>query len=238
MVPALTKTGASSHESVDPVVIEPVGELVLALRLLHRREVGRRRDRPDRLLLDVDQQLEQPRVDLLVREHRELVAHRGEPVAQRGVGADRGGCRVVQLVGQPRRQRAEGQQLLALADDLLRVAHPEEQSLEQVDRHREPGAYGGSEVLGADQQQPGVADDAHRRRVVLGRDVVEVALHGAGVDAELVGAHRLDVVRPDPPAHRDRAGQQHHDQLGRVALLEDGGAGRYLGDPAALRRAS
>ena len=48
---------------------------------------------------------------------RQLVPHAGDPLAQRRGGPDGGRGRVVQLVGEPGRQRAERQQPLPLADD-------------------------------------------------------------------------------------------------------------------------
>ena len=57
-----------------------------------------------------------------VGDHRQLVPHAGDPVAQRGGGPHRGGGRVVQLVGEPGGQRAERQQPLPLADQLAAAA--------------------------------------------------------------------------------------------------------------------
>ena len=135
----------------------------------------------------------------------------GDPVAQRGVGADGCGRRVVQLVGEPGRQGAEGEQLLALPDDLLGVAHPEEEALEQVDRHREPLADRFAEVGRRQHEHLGLGDRARGGRVGHRLRACDVALHGAGVDAALVGAGDLDLVRADPSAQRDRAVQQQHE---------------------------
>ena len=159
----------------------------------------------------------------------------GEPVAQRGVGADRGRRRVVQLVGEARGERAEGQQLLALADDLLGVAHAEEQALEQVDGHREPVAHGVAEVLAADHEQPRVADAPHRGGVGLrsrrrpgssaSRRRRPRRWSVRTVSTSSGPTRRLIAMVPDSSTI---------DQLGRLALVEDRGAGRHLGDPAAL----
>ncbi len=62
----------------------------------------------------------------------------GDPAAQRVGGADRRRGRVVQLVGEPGRQRAESEQPLPLTDRLLGVPGAEEQPFEQVGGHREP----------------------------------------------------------------------------------------------------
>ena len=120
VVPAADEDRRELPGAGDAVLVEPVGELVLALGLLAAAvSSGADGDRLHRLLLHVDEQLEQPRVDLVVREHRQLVPHAGDPLAQRGGRAHRRRGRVVQLVRQAGRQRAEGEQLLALADDLL-----------------------------------------------------------------------------------------------------------------------
>ena len=58
-----------------PWVVEPVGQIVLALRLLDRESASARSDREHRLFLDLEEQLQQLRVDLVVREHRQLAAH-------------------------------------------------------------------------------------------------------------------------------------------------------------------
>jgi hypothetical protein len=90
------------------------------------------------------------------------------------------------------------------------------------------------EVLGAEHEEAGVADHPDGRGVGLSGAVGDVGLHGAGVDADLVGADRLDVVPADPEAHRDGAAEQDDEQLRRGALRQDGGAARGLGDPAVL----
>ena len=52
---------------------------------------------------------------------------------------------------------AERQQPLALADRLLRALLPEEQALEQVDRHREPVVHEAGEVVGGEHVASGTA---------------------------------------------------------------------------------
>jgi hypothetical protein len=162
------------------------------------------------------------------------VPHPGDPVTQRCGGPHRGGGGVVQLVGEPGRQRPERQQLLALPDDVLGGAHAQEQALQQVDRHREPGVHHPGEVLGAKHEEAGVADHPDGRGVGLPGRIGDVGLHGAGVDTDLVGAHRLDVVLADPAAHRDAAAEQDDEQLRRGTLRQEGGAARRLDDPAVL----
>ena len=139
VVPAATKIGASSQAPLIAVLLEPVASSSSRSRLLDGRQLGRGRDALDRFLLDVDEQLEQlgrsssscASIASLCR----MPATRSRSAA---VGPDGCGRRVVQLVRQPGGQRAEREQLLALPDDLLRVAHAEEQALEQVDGHGEP----------------------------------------------------------------------------------------------------
>ena len=220
--------------AADAVRVQPVRQLVLALGLLHRGQVGGEGGRLHGLLLHVDELLEQLGVQLVVREHRELVPHALDPLAQPGGGAHRGGGRVVQLVRETRGQRAQREQLLTLVDDLLAAVQPLEQSFQQVDRHREPGADRGAEVLAREHEEPGIGDDPAALQVPLLHGRVQVGLHGTHVHTDLVGPHRLDVVRADLAGQRHRAGQQHDERLRRLSLGEHDAPGPQLGDPAVL----
>ncbi len=62
--------------------------------------------------------------------------------------------RVVQLVGEPGRQLAERQQLLALADDLALPQPADHMAFEQVHGHRELSLHEAGERLGVQHEEP------------------------------------------------------------------------------------
>ncbi len=95
-------------------------------------------------------------------EQAQLAAHPGDPLAQARRRADGGGGRVVELVGQPRGQRAEREQPLPLADRLAGPLAAEEQPLEQVHRHREPLVHDLREAVRAEHVEPGRLGDPQR----------------------------------------------------------------------------
>ena len=119
--PAATNDRRELPAAGDAVVVEPVAELVLAVGGLHRRSAsGALATRSTASSCSSTSVSQQRRGSISpVGDHRQLVPHAGDPVAQRGGGPDRGRGRVVQLVGEPGRQRAEREQPLPLADDLL-----------------------------------------------------------------------------------------------------------------------
>jgi hypothetical protein len=115
---------------------------------------------------------------------------------------DSGSGRIVQLVSQPGRKRAEGEQPFPLSDGLLHVLDAEEQPFEHVQRHGEPLAHHRCELLRVQDEEPRGYDGAHRVVVNLRHPVTEIGLPGAGVDADLVGAVRLYVVTANEPRKR------------------------------------
>ena len=124
----------------DALVVQPVGELVLGVRRLHRAQrrapwPPARRPRS----CSSTSGLQRVRVEYgpaaISRSLCRIPATRSRSAEVARTAAD---GRVVQLVGQPGRQRAERQQPLPLADHQLGVAVPEEQALQQVHGHREP----------------------------------------------------------------------------------------------------
>ena len=125
-----TKIGASSQPPATPWSSSQSRERVLAVGGLHRAQLSAPW-RPARRPPPAARPALQGRRGRARRPAimAELVPHPGDPLAQRGGGPDRGRGRVVQLVGQPGRQRAEGQQPLPLADRLLGVLDAEEQAL-------------------------------------------------------------------------------------------------------------
>ena len=140
--PACTKVGASCQPPGDAVVVEPVGELVLAVGGLQRAERGSPW-RPVRPCAPGSRRASPawPAGYGPAAMTAELVPHPGDPFPQRRGGPDgrRGG--VVELVGEPGRQRAQRQQPFPLVDGPLGVLGAEEQALQQVHGHREPFAH-------------------------------------------------------------------------------------------------
>ena len=137
--PASTNVGAIVPGADDVVVLEPVADRVLAVRRLERGELQRLGlgDLLGDLVLDADQHPQCLGGELAVGQHRQLVAHLADGLAQVGDGAGGGRGGVVELVGQAGGDGAERQQLLALADDLALPPAADLVSLEQMDGHRE-----------------------------------------------------------------------------------------------------
>ena len=150
----------------------------------------------------------------------QLAAHRRDPLAQRHRRADGGGGRVVQLVGQAGRQRAEREQPLALADRLARPLAAEPEPLEQVRRHREPLGHDLREAVRAEHEELRRLGHPDRVLVHLRHPVPQVGRVGAGVDAALAGPADLDVVRADPPRGDQGALDEDVEAVGRGALVE------------------
>ena len=126
-------------------------------------------------------------------------------IAQRVHRARRGRGRVVDLVGEPGRQRAEGDQRLLLPRHRLDVAGGEEQALDQVRPEREPVARPGTQRGRRDAQHPA----GHRRPA--GRQVDAVVVPGAeparpparcvhGAEHRLAPPRRAAPGRCCPPA--------------------------------------
>ncbi len=205
----------------DAELLEPVEQRVLEVGLLQR---GQRRPlarRPvDHLLLQLDQQLQHVRRDATLGDHRQLAAHVRHPPAQlrRGPRCRRG--RVVQLVAEVGRQRAEPGEVLALADGALAVADAEVQAVQQVHGHREVVVHELREVGRADAEKAGRLGRLQRggvARVLL----VDVGPGRAGVGAAVVGLDDDDVLGAGPPAQPQGTVEQDDEVLGRLALAED-----------------
>ena len=154
------------------------------------------------------------------------------------VAPHRGGGRVVQLVGQAGRQRAEGQQPLPLADRLLGVLVAEEQPLQQVHRHREPFGH---------QLRRSIAASSTKKRD--GPSPAASCCRSAGParpgrPGTRRRRHRAAEVRftsmssaPTRREQHDRALEQHVEAGGRVALGVDEARLEQL-DAALARTAS
>ena len=87
------------------MVVEPVADLVLAVGGLQRGEFLRLGlgDLLGDLVLDADQHPQRLGGELAVGQHRELVPHLADALAQVGDGAGGRRRRIVELVGQARR---------------------------------------------------------------------------------------------------------------------------------------
>ncbi len=168
---------------LDAVLLQPVAELVLAVRGLQRAERLGRAQLADGHVHELAQPGEVFAPVRRGREFAELAAYRGEAFPQCGGGAHGGGSRVVELVGEPGGRRSERQQPLPLTDRLLGVLEPEEQALQQVDGHREPAAHDLRERVRRQHEEPGPLGHPHRVVVHLGHLVAEVRLERPGIDA-------------------------------------------------------
>ena len=184
--------------------VQPVRDLVLPVTLVQRGELRRLGDPLGGLLLQLGQPTEHRGVQPAAGEGRQLVPHRRHPLAQRSRHPYGGRRRVVQLMGQPSRELTEGEQPLALADDLVGVAQPDPQPLEQVHRHREPGTHQPSERIGRDHQEVTVGHRVQGVAVGARRLLIEVGLRRTRVRAALVRPYQLYVVAADVAAHRRR----------------------------------
>ena len=164
--PALRRTPARAPSAVDPVVLEPVAELVLAVAGLQRRSAsGAFATRSTASSCSSTSACSAPASMLAVGQQRELVPHAGDPLAQRGGGPDGRRGRVVQLVGQARRSARRAPAAAPAAPTRpARFAHAEEQALEQVHRHREPARITGANSAAGSAKNALVGDRAHRRR--------------------------------------------------------------------------
>ena len=223
------------------VVVEPVDQGVLGVGGLDRGQLRRRTRLLHERLLRRHQLLQVRPVQRPRGDHAELVPHPRDAVAQ-GVGRASGRRgRVVELVGEPGGELAEGEQPLPLADHGVGVAQADEHALQQVHRHRVPLAERGHELLRPQGEERRVAGRADGGAVGLVDLVAEVELHRAGVDPALVGADDLDLVAADESAHHQRAAEQHVEALGRVALFDEVVSRRdvdglgVLGEPRQLR---
>ena len=220
--------------AADVVAVEPVAELVLEVRGLHRRQRRCVAHLLDELVLRHHQLLQLRAGELPRRDHGELVAHAGHAVAQGVGGAARCGGGVVELVGEPGRELAQGQQPFPFGDLGVGLAHPQQHPLQQVHRHRVPARELPCELPRRQGQHRHVGDGPDRGRVVPRRLVVEVELHRPEVDAGLLRADGLHGVAADEPAHRDGARKQHVEAQRRFPLADDVLPRRDLDDVGVL----
>jgi hypothetical protein len=132
-------------------------------------------------------------------------------------------------------QLAQRQQPLPLAHELGGVPLPDEHPLEQVHRHRVPLPEDRGEGPGGQGEEPAVGHRADRRGVPLLEPVAEIELDRSGVDAAVVGAHRLDLAAPHEADHAERPLQEHEEALRRLALDRHLRAGRAVDDVAVVR---
>ena len=137
------------------------------------------------------------------------MAHPGDALAQRAGRPYRGPRRVVELVRETGRQRAERDQLVALSGLLLGVAQAEVEAVKQVRGHRELVVHECAEVIGVHDEEARRPGGAQRVHVLLRVGQLPVGLlrvgllrvgrgderaHGAGVDATLCCGGEQDVV--------------------------------------------
>ena len=79
--------------------------------------------------------------------------HAGDPFPQRGGRPHCGGCGIVQFVGQPGGEGAQGEKTFTLIDDLAGVLVPEEHSFEKMHSHRKPFAHYSAELVGVENEE-------------------------------------------------------------------------------------
>ena len=158
-----------SHGVGDPVVLQPVGELVLAIGRLQRRQ---RSGRPVGARAPVRRGRRSPRAarpgSWLRTSSAELLAHLGEHLAQPTGRPHHRRHRVVQLVGEPGGHRAERDQPLVPVDGVAGRRSPGPgppsrrwAAIGNHSLHRLP------QVGGGQLEQPAVGDRPRRARVQL-----------------------------------------------------------------------
>ena len=208
----------------DPVVLQPVADLVFAVGRLQRGQLlvsGLRHLLGD-LVLDADQDAQRLGGELGLGHHRELVPHVADALAQVGHRAGGGRRRVVELMGQPGGDGAERQQLLALADDLALPPAADLVALEQVHGHRELRLHEPGERVGVEHEAARRLGQPHRRLVDMFL-AGYVRRPGAEVDAALRGSAGLDVDAAGALRH-DQFAVEHHVEAGRGLTLDAHGA--------------
>jgi hypothetical protein len=219
----------------DVVVLQPVGDLVLAVVRLERRQGRCVPAALERLRGQGGDRLELVGGELAADHLADLRPHLGQHLPQPVAGAQHRRHRVVQLVREPGRHLAEGDEPLVPLDDVAGVGPLGRRPLQQVGRHGEPLPHGLAEVGRRDLEQAAVRDGPGRGRVQLGHAAVgHHGVEGARVGAAVVGAGQLDLAALHPPEHRERARQQNQEARGGRALGVDRGALRVLDHPAPL----
>nr|CAA9317813.1 MAG: hypothetical protein AVDCRST_MAG46-624 [uncultured Nocardioidaceae bacterium] len=225
--------------ALDAEPLQAVDELILGIGALHRRQCGPLGGaRCDGALLQLDELDDRGPVEVGGGDHAQLVAHAGHPLTQLRRGAHRGRGRVVQLVCQVGRQRAELGEVLALPDLRLAVAHAQVQAVEQVHRHREPGAHQVREVLGRQAQE--AAGFGRHDRCVVELVRLDVRADRSCVGAAVARVQELHVLTAEAAQQLQATGEQHEQMGRRLALAADDGPLveraplAALGDPGEL----
>jgi hypothetical protein len=217
------------------MVLEPIGQVRLAIGRLERRERRRVAALLQRPRRQVGDRLELGPGELAPDHQPELLPHLCQHLPQPCAGAHDRRHGVVELVGEASGHRAEGHEPFVLLDDRAGVGALGRGALEQMGRHGEPLPHRLAEVAGGDLEQAAVGDRPGRAQVHLGHAAVgDVGVEGAGVGAVVVGAEQLELAALHPLGHDERAGEEHEEARGGGALGVDGGAARVLDDPAAL----
>ena len=142
---------------------------------------------------------------------------RGAGVAERVHRAGRGGGRVVDLVGQPGREGAQGHQRLALPGDRLEVAGGAEQPLDEVGSEREPVRRPLPQRGGRHPQEPA------RDRRATGREVGAVVVPGTEPTGPPAGrVHRTEhgLLTAHVPHQVEPALDEHPPEVGRLSFPE------------------
>ena len=216
---------------VDVVLDEPLGQLLLAVGDAERVEL---------LAAGGDAAAQRVQRDELLSGHRALSqpSQRAEQrlggLVQRVDGASGRRRRVVDLVREPGREGAEGDQRLALAGLGLDAAHRVDQPRDEVDAEREPLAGHLTERLGGHAQQSARGHSPGRRHV----DAVRVpGLETARPLAR--GAHHpeLGLLVPDPADQAERPVEEHPPEVGRRPLAKGHVTGARRTTPSQPTRA-
>ena len=137
------------------MILQPVADLVFAVGGLQCGQfdvLGLGHLLGDLVLNAAPERRSASGVNLAVGQHRELVPHVADALAQVGHRACGGRGRIVELVGQARGDGAERQQLLALPDDLGLSASADEVTLEQMDGHGELRIHEIGELVGVQHE--------------------------------------------------------------------------------------
>ena len=188
----------------------------------------------DELVLGQDELLELGAIQRAVGDHRELVAHVRDAVAQVVRRPPGGGRRVVELVGEPGRELAQREQPFPLADHRRHVALAQEQPLQQVHGHRVPGAEHVAELARPHREERRVRRGAHGGDVDLLGLIAQVELHRTDVGAAVVGAVDLHLLGADLARHDQRALQKHVEALRAGCPRRPGPAGGHVDDVRVL----
>ena len=216
------------------MVLQPVGELVLAIRCLERRQRGCLPALLERASRQVGDRFELVGGELAANHHPDLLPHLGHHVSQPRGSAHDSRDRIVQLVGEAGGHRAERDEPLVAGDRVPRRVPLDLAPRQQVSRHREPFLHRMAPVGGGQLEQPALGDRPRRARVEL-RDaaVRQVRVERARIGAAIVGAEQLDLAPLHAAQHGERPRKQHEEARGERAFGVDRAPGRILDDATA-----